>query len=251
MPDIPAEVRVGSAFETIDRAVLRETLPGFYRATMQYHGAAGRDWQQWLVGHSAELRERIERERQEFLALPQVQDVESRAQPHLRSIVRRFGLYAASLRLAIDANVLPWAVAEADAGLIAVLERWVNRRGNLDEGSALVRVADEVVARINAALSDRFIAIHKPKRAWEPVTEADRIKQESATNFDGYAKPEHILVRPEAFHRYCGQSDPGQIAKRLQQQGALIADDSGGKFSKLERVMGKKPDRYYVLKRSV
>jgi hypothetical protein len=29
----------------------------------------------------------------------------------------------------------------------------------------------------------------------------------------------------------------------------LIADDSGGKFSKLERVMGKKPDRYYVLKR--
>jgi uncharacterized protein (DUF927 family) len=249
MPDIPAEVQNGSAFETIDRAVLREKLPSFYRATMQCHGAAGCDWQLWLVEHSAELRERIERERQAFLALSQVQDIERRAQPHLRSIIRRFALYAASLRLAIDANVLPWTAAEVNAGLIAVLERWVNQRGNIDEAGELVRAADEVVASIKATLLDRFIAIHKPNRAWEPVTEADRIKQENATDFDGYVKPEHILVRPEAFHRYCGESDPGKIAKRLQQQSVLIADDSGGKFSKLERVMGEKPDRYYVLKR--
>jgi uncharacterized protein (DUF927 family) len=156
MPDIPAEVQHGSAFETIDRIALREKLPGFYRATMQCYGGAGRDWQWWLVEHSAELRERIERERQAFLALPQVQGVELCAQPHLRSIIRRFALYAASLRLAIDANVLPWTVEEADAGLIAVLARWVKQRGNSDEAGELARAADEVVARIKAALPDRF-----------------------------------------------------------------------------------------------
>ena len=31
MPDIPAEVQDGSAFETIDRDALREKLPAFYK----------------------------------------------------------------------------------------------------------------------------------------------------------------------------------------------------------------------------
>jgi hypothetical protein len=224
---------------------LREKLPGFYRATMQYHGAAGRDWQLWLVEHSIELRERIEQERQAFLALSQVQDVERRAQPHLRSIIRRFALYAASPRLAIDANILPWTVEEADAGLIAVLERWVKQRDNIDTVGELARAAREVVTTIKAALADRFIAIHKPKRAWEPVAEADKIKQENAANFDGYVKPEHVLVRPEAFRRYCGGFDADEIAKRLQQQDMLIPDNED-KRSRAEQVIGK-VERFVVL----
>jgi putative DNA primase/helicase len=134
MPDIPAEVRDGSAFETIARDALREKLPAFYQTMIkQCHGASGRDWQMWLVELGAvKIKERIDRERLVFLALPQVQGIERRAQPQLRSIIRRFALYAASLRMAIEANVLPWTFEEADAGLIACLERWVKQRGNLD-----------------------------------------------------------------------------------------------------------------------
>ena len=202
MPDIPAAVRDGSAFETIDREELLEKLPAFYRATMQRHGAPGRDWQMWLVEHSAELRERIERERQAFLALPQVQEVERRAQPHLRSIIRRFAIYAASLRLAIDANVLPWTVAEADAGLIAVLERWVKQRGNSEPATTQSRVAD-FIRRMADDLPDRFIHIHKVKGRFVPATDSDMAKQKFHEQFDGYVKDDCVLIRPEAWVRRC------------------------------------------------
>jgi Domain of unknown function (DUF927) len=71
MPDIPADVQDGSAFETIDRDALRERLPAFYNAMIkQCHGAPGRDWQMWLVELGAvKIKERIDRERLVFLAL--------------------------------------------------------------------------------------------------------------------------------------------------------------------------------------
>ena len=43
--------------------------------------------------------------------------------------------------------------------------------------------------------------------------------------FDGYVKPDHILVRPEAWRRFCNGFDPTAIAQHLQQRGALIADN--------------------------
>ena len=67
--------------------------------------------------------------------------------------------------------------------------------------------------------------------------------------FDGYAKDDRILGRPEAWRRLCNGFDHGEIARQLHEEGVLIPDDSGGKLSKSERVMGK-PDRYYVLKRA-
>src|SRR4029077_19918970 len=152
----------GSAFETIDRGVLRERLPTFYKAMIkQCHGAPGRDWQMWLVELGAvKIKERIDRERLVFLALPQVQGIERRAQPQLRSIIRRFALYAASLRMAIEANVLPWTFEEADAGLIACLERWVKQRGNTDAATARSRFVADLMRRLADDISDCFIHIH-------------------------------------------------------------------------------------------
>jgi len=50
MPDIPAEVVPGSAFETIDHDTLQEKLPALYRTVIkECHGAPGCDWQKWLV----------------------------------------------------------------------------------------------------------------------------------------------------------------------------------------------------------
>jgi hypothetical protein len=49
----------------------------------------------------------------------------------VRAVVNRFSLNAAALRMAIEASLLPWAVEEADAGVIACMRRWVQQRGNM------------------------------------------------------------------------------------------------------------------------
>ena len=73
------------------------------------------------------------------------------------------------------------------------------------------------------------------------------IKQKTHELFDGYAKPDRILVRPEAWRRYCNGFDPAEIARHFQHRNILIADDDGSKLSRSERVMGK-ADRFYNLK---
>ena len=249
MPDIPAEVQDGSAFETIDRDALRETLPALYKAMIkQCHGAPGRDWQMWLVELGAvKIRERIDRERQAFLALPQVQDIEGRAQPQLRSIIRRFALYAASLRMAIEANVLPWTVEEADAGLIACLERWVKQRGNTDPATTRSRFMADLMRRLADDLSDCFIHIHKVKGRFVPATDSDMAKQQKSPEvYDGYVKDGLVLIRPEAWVKRCAGADHVEIARHLHARGVLLASEKDGKFSKTVQTIGRS-ERFYVV----
>jgi len=220
-----------------------------YDAMKRQHGAVGRDWQRHLVGLGPDgIKVELQKRRELFLTLPEVVAVAEKAHPQVRAVVNRFALTAAALRMAIEVSLLPWTIEEADAGIVACMRRWVQQRGNLDEAGELVRAADEVVARIKAALPDRFIAIHKPNRAWEPVTEVDEVRQKTPELFNGYVKDDRILVRSEAWRRLCNGFDRGEIARQMHQQGVLIADDSGGKLSRLEKVMGK-VERYYVLKR--
>jgi uncharacterized protein (DUF927 family) len=250
MPDIPAEVQDGSAFETINRDALREKLPAFYQTMIkQCHGAPGRDWQMWLVELGAvKIRERIVREHQAFLALPQVRDIECRAQPQLRSIIRRFAVYAASLHMAIDANVLPWTGEEADAGLIACLERWVKQRGNVDTAGEVMRAARQVERKLAAGLRDRFIHINKSKTGNKliPATEADEVKAKTPEHFDGFIKSDHVLIRPEALRRYCDGVESAEIARHFLDRGVLVPGDNGS-LSKSQQVIGGS-GRFYVLR---
>ena len=165
----------------------------------------------------------------------------------MRAVVNRFALYAAALRMAIEAELLPWSIAQADAGIVACMGRWVAQRGNLDIAGEIVRAARQVEANLVAGFNDRFIRIHKTAKGWAPATEADVIKQKTPELFDGYAKPDRILVRPEAWRRYCNGFDPAEIARHFQQRNILIADDDGSKLSRSERVMGK-AERFYNLK---
>jgi hypothetical protein len=123
----------------------------------------------------------------------------------------------------------------------------VAQRGNIDTAGEIVRVARQVEADLAARLNDRFIRIHKTPSGWAPATEADLIKQKTPQLFDGYAKSDRILVRPEAWRRYCNGFDPAEIARHFQQRNILIADDDGSKLSRSERVMGK-AERFYKLK---
>jgi hypothetical protein len=244
--DVPAEVQPGSAFETIPPTQLHDEGKRLFDLMKRQHGAVGYLWQRHLVHlQPREIKARLDDHRGAFLSRPEVDAVAKKAHPSVRAVVNRFALLAVALRMAIAAGLLPWAVEDADVGIVACIERWARQRGNIDTAGELVRAADEVVATIKAVLPDRFIAIHRPNRVWEPVTEADGIKQKSAASFDGYVKPEHILVRPEAFKRFCNGLDPHEIAKLLQQQGMLIPDNEG-KRSRAEQVIGK-IERFCVL----
>jgi putative DNA primase/helicase len=246
--DVPAEVVPGSAFETIPCEQIHVEGRRLFDAMKRQHGAVGLDWQRHLVQLGPDrIKADIDRHREAFLALPEVTAVTDRAHPQVRAVVNRFALYATALRMAIETRLLPWSVAQADAGIAACMGRWVAQRGNLDTAGEIVRAARQVEADLVARLNDHFIRIHKTPRGWAPATEADLIKQKTPQLFDGYAKPDRILVRPEAWRRYCNGFDPAEIARHFQQRNILIPDDDGSKLSRSERVMGK-AERFYNLK---
>src|SRR5215831_12968272 len=138
-------------------------------------------------------------------------------------------LFAAALRMAIAAKLLPWTNEETDAGIVACMGRWVAQRGNLDTAGEIVRAAQQVERELVRGLDDRFIHI-------------DEIDS------DGYAKPDRILVNPEAWRRRCNGFNPSDIARQFEQRGVLIVG-GGGKMSRAEQVVGG-THRFYVLVRS-
>jgi hypothetical protein len=150
--------------------------------------------------------------------------------------------------MAIAAGLLPWTIEEADLGIVACMERWVRQRGNVNAAGEVLRATNAVKQQLVAGLDSRLIHIvQKVGKGWVPATEADEVKQKTPELFDGYVKHDRILVRPKALRRYCNGFDHGEIARQLHKEGALIADDSGGKLSRSEKVIGK-TERFYVLK---
>jgi putative DNA primase/helicase len=244
--DVPAEIQPGSAFETISSEQIHIVGSRLFDAMKRQHGAVGRDWQRYLVNLGPDrIKADLDRHREAFRTLSEVITVIEKAHPQVRAVVNRFALYAAALHMAIEAGLLPWTIENADAGIIACMQRWVAQRGNVDTAGEIVRAAHQIGLDLVADL-DRFIAIHKVGKAWTPFAEADAVKQETAKDFDGYVKPDRILVRPEAWRRYCNGVDPSELARQFQQRGVLIADGEG--VSKAEQVIGKL-DRFYVLLR--
>jgi uncharacterized protein (DUF927 family) len=243
--DIPAEVSPGSAFETIPGNQIHVASKPIFDAMKRLHGAVGRDWQRYLVELGpGKIKADLNRHREAFLALAEIVRIGERAHPQVRVVVNRFALCSAALRMAIDAGLLPWTVAEVDAGIVACMERWVGQRGNIDTAGELLRIADRVQAELFAGL-DRFVRIVKVGKGWAPATKADATKQKSK-QFDGYLKSDCVMVLPEAWRRYANGAEPAVLAKHFRDRGLLIAD-ADGKLSKPERIMGK-VDRFYQLK---
>jgi hypothetical protein len=149
--------------------------------------------------------------------------------------------------MAIEADLLPWSIAQADAGIVACMGRWVAQRGNVDTTGEIVRAARQIEAELVVGMSDRFVHLHLSDNKLTPVTPADEVKQQTPEQFDGYAKPDRILIRPEAWRRYCNGFDPAEIAEHFKQRGVLIAGDNS--VSKPEQVIGT-VGRFYVLSRA-
>jgi uncharacterized protein (DUF927 family) len=246
--DVPAEVQPGSAFERIPRDQIHVEGKRFFDAVKRQHGAVGLAWQRHLVQLGPDrIKADIDRHREAFLTLPEVTTVTERAHPQVRAVVNRFAHYATALRMAIEAGLLPWSVAQADTGILACMGRWVAQRGNVDTAGEIVRAARQIEADLVAGMSDRFIHIHQADKRWMPISPADEIKQRTPQLFDGYAKPDRVLVRPEAWRRYCNGFDPAEIAAHFKQRDLLIAGNNG--LSKPEQVIGT-VGRFYVLSRA-
>jgi putative DNA primase/helicase len=244
--DVPAEVQPASAFETISRERIHIEGKRLFDGMKRQHGVVGRDWQRHLVNIGPDkIKAALHQHREAFLALPEVVAVAEKAHPQVLAVTNRFALFAAALRMAIVANLLPWTIAEADAGIIACMQRWAVQRGNVDAAGEIVRAARQVEQKLMANLNEHFTHIHKRGKAWTIVTEADELKQRTPELFDGFVKPDRILIWPKAWRRYCNGFDPAEIARHFQQRGALIADDGG--ISKTEQVPGKS-ERFYVLR---
>ena len=246
--DVPAQVRPGSAFETIPREQIHIASKHLFDAMKRQHGAVGRDWQRHLVNIGPDrIKADLREHREAFLALPEVLAVTAKAHPQVRAVINRFALYTSALRMVIAAGLLPWSVEEADTGIIACMNRWVAQRGNLDIAGEVARAAVLFERDLVSGLQAQFIRIDKNKTGkWIPATEADEVKAQTPKHFDGYIKPDLVLIRAEPFRRLCNGIEPAEVARHLLERGVLVPDDKGG-FSKSEQIIGKS-GRFYVLR---
>jgi putative DNA primase/helicase len=247
--DVPAEVQTGSAFETIPREQIHTESKRLFDAMKRQHGAVGRDWQRHLVDIGPDkIKADLHEHREAFLAVPEVLAVAAKAHPQVRAVVNRFALQAAALRMAIAAVLLPWTVKEADMGIVACMGRWVAQRGNVDTAGEVIRAARQVERKLAAGLGDRFIHINKSETGNKliPATEADEAKAKAPEHFDGFIKSDHILIRPEAWRRYCDGVEPAEIARHFMDRGVLVPGNNGS-LSRSQQVIGGS-GRFYVLR---
>jgi len=208
-----------------------------FDAMKQQHGAVGRDWQRHLIQLGPnKIKADLDQHRKAFQALPEVITVIERAHPQVHAVVNRFSLLAAALRMAIEAGLLPWNAAQADADIVACMDRWVAQCGNLDTAGEIIRAVRQIEADLAAAIeTGTFVRLHQTGNGWDSTAEAPE-------NVDGYLRGDLVLIRPKVWQRLCAGHD--DLTKHLCQIGKLIPD-SAGKMSRKENVLGK-ADRYYV-----
>jgi uncharacterized protein (DUF927 family) len=250
--DVPAEVQPESAFESCSADGIEELGKRFYPLTLQLHGAAGRGWLQHLVDLGAEeITARVRRHRDEWLALPAVDAVRRTATAQARSILNRFALIAAALRMAIEANVLPWSSDETDCGVAACMARWLaGRNGRLDVAAEMLGAIEQIRKILAADLHGRFIHL-RVDGDLDYATPAEATKRDTL----GYVKDGRILVEPTAWRNVlCKGYDPIKTAQHLSSEGLLIvgADRKLQHQEKVKRGGGKAvTGRFYVIDQKI
>ena len=210
--DVPAEVQAESAFETCSADGIEELGKRFYPLTLQLHGAAGRAWLHHLVDlGSDEITARLRRHREEWLCLLAVAAVRKTATAQVRSILNRFALIAAALRMAIEGNLLPWSINDTDLGVAACMTRWLtSRKGRLDLTGEMLSAIEQIRTILAANLHGRFIHQRLIDGKLDYANPADANKRDTL----GYVKDGRILVEPTAWKSVlCEGYDPEKTAR--------------------------------------
>jgi putative DNA primase/helicase len=233
--DVPAEVQPESAFETWPVDQIEELGKRFYPLTTQFYGVVGRCWLQYLVDLGPdEIQARLRRHREEWLAIPAIAAVRAGATGQVRSVINRFALVAAALRMAIEAGLLPWTVDDADLGIAACLVRWAaNRKGRLNLAGEMVSAVEKIRGVLTANLQGRFIHLQRNEDGeLEYANPSDETKRETL----GFVKNGRILVEPTAWRtELCAGFDPEKTARHLRDEGLLATDP--GKLQRQHKIL--------------
>lgn len=170
--------------------------------------------------------------RDEWLKLSAIAAVRAKASVQVQSILNRFALVAAALRMAIEAKLLPWSVDETDCGIAACMTRWLaSRNGRLDLTGEMLGAIEQIRTILAADLHGRFIHLSVTSGKLDYVSPAEATKRDTL----GYVKDKRILVDPTAWRNVlCAGYDPEKTARHLKNEGLLIADD--GKLRHQEKV---------------
>jgi hypothetical protein len=190
----------------------------------------------------------VKRHRDEWLKKPAVAAVRARSSVQVQSILNRFALVAAALRIGIEAKLLPWSIGDTDCGIAACMARYLkSRRGRLDLTGEVLGAIEQIRTILAAGLHGRFINLHLVDGKLDYANPADATKRDTL----GYVKDGRILVEPTAWRNViCAGYDPEKTAKHLRAEGLLIADDAGGKLQHQEKVLRggvSVTARFYVL----
>ena len=253
LSDIPAEVEPGSgsAFEQF-----RPDAAGkqFYPATREYHGAIGYDWLQYLVGQTPKkFQPRLNELCKVFLGQPAVAEILDRAHSQVISVIHRFALVAATLAMAIEANILPWSQVDTDAAIIACMRRWLNQRGNIDTAGELLREIERRRRMFAVTANDRLIHLDIVERQLVAASPADQRKMEAAERFDGFFKngraidEGRVLLTPDAWRHLWAGLDLEAVKQHLLRRGLLIPGRDGKVPSAEKYKSGAPTARFYVL----
>ena len=231
--DVPAEVQADSAFETCPREQIEELGKRFYPLTSELYGAVGRAWLQHLVDLGSEKIGALARQhREEWLKLPAVAAVQAKASNQVHSILNRFALVAAALRIAIEAKLLPWSIDETDRGVAACMTRCLtSRNGRLDLTGEVLGAVEQIRTILASDLHGRFIHQRVIDGNLDYASPADGTKRDTL----GYVKDGRILVEPTAWRSVLSAGyDPDKTARHLRTEGLLLADE--GKLQRKEKV---------------
>ena len=192
------------------------------------------------------------RHRDEWLKLPAVAAVRAKASVQVHSILNRFALVAAALRMAIEAKLLPWSIDDTDCGVAACMTRCLtSRNGRVDLTGEMLGAVEQIRAILAADLHGRFIHLRIDDEKLDYANTGDATKRDTL----GYLKDGRILVEPTAWRRVlCAGYDPVKTARHLKTEGFLMADEAGGKLQRQEKV--KRGDdivksRFYVLDQKI
>jgi putative DNA primase/helicase len=110
------------------------------RAADLHHGAAGRDWLQWLVANTAGLGQRL----REAMDVQERALVPEAAVGQVQRVGRRFALVAAAGELATEAGITGWAAGTASAAARKCFNAWLGARpaglGQAEDAAILAQV---------------------------------------------------------------------------------------------------------------
>jgi putative DNA primase/helicase len=176
----------------------------------------------------------LRRHREEWLAIPAIAAVRAGATGQVRSVINRFALVAAALRMAIEAGMLPWSIDDADLGVAACLVRWAaNRKGRLNLAGEMVSAVEKIRGVLTANLQGRFIHLQLNEDGeLEYANPSDETKRETL----GFVKNGRILVEPTAWRtELCAGFDPEKTARHLRDEGLLATDP--GKLQRQHKIL--------------